>query len=205
MQCYSYLPQTAAGPNASQRRFTAPDTETDTPLNSFTEVGTFNNRAIVIAPDGATAPAQPAEIDWQTEADSPPLSTWISQTRYGQLIETARANKHQARNTARLRAETGGFTYADKPIDSDEQSILRITSAAAVAANAQANSLPYSVTWTCADDTELTLDADGMLALQAAFVAHGQACHTASQAIKAQINAAETLAELSVIDVNAGY
>ncbi|MEA3641877.1 MAG: DUF4376 domain-containing protein [Lamprobacter sp.] len=201
MQTYSYTPQVQPGPTGTITAFISAES------SQLTEIGDYDGRRIVIAPDGELPPAQPAAIDWRQEQPDtdPALATWISQTRYSTLVEAARARKHNARDAARVSAETGGFTYAGHLVASDERSIARIGNAATAALTANAAGQPFSVDWLCADETVLALDAAGMLALQSALVAHGQACHDASQAIKAQINAAETLAELSAIDVTAGY
>lgn len=201
MQTYSYTPQVQPGPTGTITSFTSAES------SQLTEIGAYDGRRIVIAPDGEQPPAQPAAIDWRQETPDadPPLAAWISQTRYSALVEAARAHKHSARDAARVNAETGGVVYDGHLVDSDERSIARINNAATAALTANAAGQPFSIDWLCADETVLTLDAPGMLALQGALVAHGQACHDASQAIKAQINAAETLAELSAIDVASGY
>lgn len=203
MQIFSYQPEVTTGPSGSALRFT------NTDESQFSEVGLMNGRMVVVAPDGVAPPEQPQAIDWKSEVSSPAMLEWVAQSRYGVVLQAARSEKHRARNAVRLAAETAGFTFnyeeVAHPIDSDEQSILRISNAAAVAATSKINSTPYGVTWTCADDTDLTLDADGMLALQSALVAHGQHCHNVSQGVKAAINAAETLYELNQVDVHVGY
>jgi len=199
MQIYSYLPQITPGQAGTALRFSRAES------SDLSEIGAYNGRRIVLAPDGEDPPAQPAEIDWRQEVADPELSDWVSQTRYAQLVESARQRKHLARDAARVAAETGGFLYSGHIVDSDERSIARINNAATAALAAKAAAQPFAVEWLCADEHALALDADGMLALQGALVAHGQACHDRSQAIKAEINAAETLGELSSIDVMAGY
>ena len=44
-----------------------------------------------------------------------------------------------------------------------------------------------------------------MIGLWEAFIGHGAACDAAGQALKAQINAATTIAELDAIDISVGW
>jgi hypothetical protein len=99
----------------------------------------------------------------------------------------------------RLRAETGGFVYAEKTIDSDRDSILRITSAATTAATMRSVGAEFSVEWTCADNTALALDAQGLAGMQVALAMHGHACHLRARALKDQIEAATSLAEIAQV------
>jgi hypothetical protein len=107
-------------------------------------------------------------------------------------IETLRLEAHALRRERRTQAELAGFTYADHPLDSDRDSILRIANAAASAISSILGQQPWIVLWRCADEFDMPLDAAGMLALQGALALHGQACHTVSQEIGAEIEAAET-------------
>lgn len=92
---------------------------------------------------------------------------------------------------ARNEAITGGFPYLGKPIDSDRDSVMAITGAAVAALAAKASSLPYSVIWTCADDSTLTLNADGVLGMAVALAMFADAQHAKARPLKEAI-AAET-------------
>jgi hypothetical protein len=118
-------------------------------------------------------------------------------------LAVRRTAAHAERHAARLAAETGGFDYADRRIDSDRDSLQRITQAVAAAMQAVMAGQPFAVAWTCADDSELPLDAVGMLALQRALTAHGAACHARSQEIKALLDAAD-LAGLAAVQGEMG-
>jgi hypothetical protein len=96
---------------------------------------------------------------------------------------------HRQRHAARTKAETGGFIFNGHPIDSDRDSILRIGNAATTALTSQLTGTPFATTWTCADEYQMSLDAAGVMALQAALSAHGLACHLRSQELKALIDA----------------
>lgn len=105
-------------------------------------------------------------------------------------LAASRAALHARRRARRTQAETGGFTFGARRIDSDRDSVLRLTQAALVASQALAADQPFAVEWVCADDSVLPLDAAGMLAMQAALTAHGLACHNRSQALRTLIDGA---------------
>jgi hypothetical protein len=108
------------------------------------------------------------------------------------------------RREARTSAELAGFSFSGHPIDSDRDSILRIANAVSTAITATLSGTPFATMWHCADGHELRLDAEGVMAMQAALSAHGQACHTRSMALKDEIDAAATLDDLRLVDVGNG-
>lgn len=117
---------------------------------------------------------------WQVTAKTP--------LAVEEALTALREELHAARRAARTAAETGGFWFAGHPVDSDRDSILRLNNAATTAITASLASAPFATTWKCADDYEMLLDASGIMALQAALSAHGQACHERSQALGALID-----------------
>jgi hypothetical protein len=133
----------------------------------------------------------PAEIDgvWTQQ--------WAVRDKTMEELVAVRDSLHDQRRTARTNAEMAGFVFQGKRIDSDRDSILRITQAALLASQALAASQPFAVEWVCADDSVLELDAAGMLAMQAALTAHGLACHNRSQALRDLIDAATDGSALS--------
>jgi hypothetical protein len=121
------------------------------------------------------------------------VQTWIVTDRPS---DNVRAELHARRKRVRTDEETAGFTYRGQPIDSDRDSILRLTQAAAVAMQALSSGAEYAVAWSGADGVDLPLDAAGVIGLQQALAAHGAACHDRSQARKARIDAATDLSAL---------
>lgn len=124
---------------------------------------------------------------------------WSPAPREPIAIEDLRTQAHTLRRERRTQAELAGFTHAGHPLDSDRDSILRIANAAASALSSIIGQQPWATVWRCADEYNLPLDALGMLAMQGALALHGQACHTASQAIGAEIEAAPDIATLDAI------
>jgi len=121
-------------------------------------------------------------------------------------IADAREIANQRRRDRRYAAEIGGYLVLGGDaqhhrVDTDETSIHRMDQATFAA---MAN--PDFVTeWVCADEYHLSLDAAGMIGLKMQFVIHGGACHARSEEIKAAIDAAQTVAEIAAIDMEAGW
>jgi hypothetical protein len=125
---------------------------------------------------------------------------WVQQwTLTERPVEDVRAKLHARRRERRTAAELGGFVYLGRRVDSDRDSVQRIAQAAARALHARLADAPFALAWTCADDTELELDAAGMLGLQAALAEHGAACHARSRTLRTAIDAAATLADLAAV------
>jgi hypothetical protein len=120
-------------------------------------------------------------------------------------LNTLRAELLAKVKAERGRREQPGFAYLGKVIESDPISVQRITVASQAAQIALANNQPFVVDWTCADNTALSLDAQGVIALPVALAQYGLALHSHAQALKSQINAAETLGDLTAIDIQSGW
>jgi hypothetical protein len=124
---------------------------------------------------------------------------WSPASRAPIAIEVLREQAHALRRERRTQAELAGFSHAGHPLDSDRDSILRIANAAASAISSIIGQQPWATVWRCADEYNLPLDAPGMLAMQGALALHGQACHTVSQAIGAEVDAAASIAALDAL------
>jgi hypothetical protein len=120
-----------------------------------------------------------------------------------ELLDLAREFLHTSRHELRLAQETGGFTNMVGEqayrIDSDRDSLLRITNAATSALTATLLNAPWATVWACADGQSLPLDASGMLVMHASLVRHGQLCHTRSQELRAEIEASQDFATIEEI------
>ncbi|WP_152966587.1 DUF4376 domain-containing protein, partial [Gulbenkiania mobilis] len=82
-----------------------------------------------------------------------------------QLVATRRTELLAAINAERDRREEAGFSYRGKLLDSTSRSVQRITAAALAAQAAVATGTPFSLEWTCADNSTLTLDAAGVIGM----------------------------------------
>jgi hypothetical protein len=119
--------------------------------------------------------------------------------------ELLRARLHQGRRDARTRTETSGFMFNGHPIDSDRDSILRINNAATTAVTSILTGSEFATVWSCADGYEMPLDAQGVLAMQAALSAHGQACHNRAKALKGLIDAPDTDFNILLSEIQIGW
>lgn len=141
----------------------------------------------------------------QVVAEQPPAlvdGVWTQQWEVRDLtapeLAVMREQLHRDRRARRTQAETGGFMFQGRRIDSDQDSILRITQAALLAHQTLLTGQPFAVAWVCADDSVLELDAAGMLAMQQALTFHGLACHNRSQALRTLIDGATDGQSLSL-------
>jgi hypothetical protein len=119
-------------------------------------------------------------------------------------VDELKAEKHMQVNAERDRREASGFSYLGKVFDSDPRSVLRINTAAQAAQAAIAAAQPFTIDWTCADDTTVQLDAEQLLVLPASLAARANLLHTYARSLKISLNEA-TEAELSEIDPLAGW
>jgi hypothetical protein len=116
-----------------------------------------------------------------------------------------RERLHAARRAARTAAETSGFVYNGHPFDSDRDSILRIANAATTALTANLVGAPFATEWHCADGYDMPLDAAGVMAMQGALAAHGQACHDRSSALRAMIEDPEADLDALAEEIKTGW
>ena len=97
---------------------------------------------------------------------------------------------------ARNAEEFAGFMAYGKEFDSDSDSQRRIL----IAANtAQVVGEAFSIDWTCADNSVITLDYAQMLGLPAIMAQYGDTLHQKARTLKAQIDAATTLEEINAV------
>jgi hypothetical protein len=116
-----------------------------------------------------------------------------------------RERLNAARRAARTAAETSGFVYNGHPFDSDRDSILRIANAATTALTATLLEAPFATAWHCADGYDMPLDAAGVMAMQGALAAHGQACHDRSSVLRALIEDPEADLDALADEIKTGW
>jgi hypothetical protein len=137
------------------------------------------------------------------------VQTWLVAAKTLIAVEAAltarRLELHTARRAARTRAETVGFSYNGHPFDSDRDSILRIANAATTALTATLLEAPFATEWHCADGYDMPMDAAGVMAMQGALAAHGQACHDRSGALRAMIDAPDADLDALAVEIKTGW
>ncbi|RZA26856.1 MAG: DUF4376 domain-containing protein [Proteobacteria bacterium] len=113
-----------------------------------------------------------------------------------ETLDVARRRAWAAVKAARAAAEGGVFAFDENIYDADT---LRISGAVQLAVLAKANDLPYSETWTLADNSTRALDADQVIALGIALGQYVSSVYSTGRALRAQIEAAETIEALNAI------
>lgn len=107
--------------------------------------------------------------------------------------------KREEINTARNKAEQGGFTYMGKVFDSDPISCIRISAAAqAMQVAPMAEETPI-ITWTCQDNTTIDLNAAELLGLVVALAEWSNTCHQKATTIKELLEECQTPEEVEKI------
>lgn len=119
-------------------------------------------------------------------------------------LDAIRERIRGALNAERARRERAGFPYLGKWVDADPDSVDRMTAAVLAAMAAQTLGQPFATSWTCADNSELPLDAAGMIGMPVAFASYGQALHDYCKARKAELPNLD-LAQLQNYDAMAGW
>lgn len=116
-------------------------------------------------------------------------------------IEDVRDMLKKRVNAIRDQKETEGFVYQGKVFDSDERSVLRITQAALTA---QVIGPTFTVDWTTADNSIVTLDHAGVLGIPSALAIYGNQLHSVAKTHKSAIDSAD-FDTLKTYDIMTGW
>ena len=114
-------------------------------------------------------------------------------------IEEGRAQAWSRIKSARESVEFGAFVWDGHTFDGDSESQRRIQGAAQLATLAQATGQPFSIDWTLADNTQVTLTAAEMIGVGVALGQHVNGAHGIARTLRTQIDAATTPEELEAI------
>lgn len=133
-------------------------------------------------------PEGPAAFD----ADS---RTWIDPRPLQQIKD----DKWEEIKAARDAAEYGGFVCNDKRYDSDSISQQRIIGSVSMAMLAAQGAQPFSIDWTLADNSVVTLDGAGMIAVGEALGVHVATQHATARTLRTQIELALERGEVAEI------
>lgn len=144
----------------------------------------WNGTQVVASP---ASPGSAYAWDW-------PSKTWILNLTQGQTAAWARIK------AARDTAIAAGVTYNGNVYDSDATAQLRVTGAATMAQLAIASGdTTYSITWTLANNSTVTLTAAEVIAMAQAVGTNYQTNFAKGQTLRAQIVAATTQAQLDAV------
>lgn len=111
-------------------------------------------------------------------------------------LDSVKARTWARIKQARALAESADFMCCGATYQADKD---RIVGATQLALMAQAAGQPYSIDWTLSDNTHLTLDAAGMIAVGAALGGHVAEAFAIGLQLRGQIAAATSFEELDAI------
>ncbi len=166
------------------------------PYKGFSRLDTPAIRAAANAVEIAEPVRGDEQFYYNTEQDASPYLV-VTPKSVESIRETMKAKVKAMRD----QKETEGFIYMTKPFDSDERSVARITSAALTA---MAVGPTFTIDWTAADNSVVTIDQAAMLGMPAALAMNANALHSAAKAHKTAIDAAD-FDTLTTYDINAGW
>lgn len=154
--------------------------------DEFFHIGCCHSATHYIDGSFLTQPAQPSSShEWSDD-----LFSWVLN------MDMAKSSAKRMITEARNAEEKAGFMAYGKLIDSDSLSVARITTSVQAA---QAIGSTFSINWTCADNSVITLDHDQMIAMPALMSDVANAIHEKARSLKAQIDAATTPEEINAI------
>ncbi len=126
---------------------------------------------------------------------------WTYVEPEGPTLDDRKATLRSAINAERDRREQGGFEHAGKRFDSDATSVIRINAAVNTAVAAVLAESEFSVGWTAADNTTVTLTAQEFLEFSAALAQHSNTQHVRARSLKEQLDRAEDEAAVSEVKI----
>jgi hypothetical protein len=145
--------------------------------------GTYTNERT-----GKTLPPRPSEYyEYDAAADM-----WID----ARTLDSVKARTWARIKRARALAEAADFVCCCATYQADKD---RIVGAVQLALLAQAAGQPYSIDWTLSDNTHLTLDAAGMIAVGAALGEHVASAFAIGRKLREQIAVATSFEALDAI------
>lgn len=112
------------------------------------------------------------------------------------ILQQTKDQKWQSVKQERSLRENSTFTYNGNLYDADKE---HIPGAAQLALLAKSANQPFSINWTLADNSVVTLDADEMIAVGAALGSYINSIYDTARDLRDQINAATTIAEVDSI------
>lgn len=114
-------------------------------------------------------------------------------------IDELKAAKWAEIKTKRDTLEQSGVPYLGKIIDSDTISVQRIAIAVQAAQAAINAGIDFTLDWTCADNTVLTMTAAEVVGMSVALAQHADSLHQTARGLRERIEAATTAEELAAI------
>lgn len=178
------------------------------------EIDDFGIKAVI---NSYTDTDSSAPIRWQDTYTLPPgtntvsdalawLITPVGDFAHGTIgedpnaFETARDAMWQRIKYVRDASEGNGSVTPFGRVDTDPESLLRITGAVQAATIAITAGDALALDWTMADNSVVTMDAEMLVAMGRAVALHVDACHQRGRELRQLVEAAETEGDLTAIE-----
>ncbi|MEH3107159.1 MAG: DUF4376 domain-containing protein [Sphingomonas fennica] len=143
--------------------------------------------------------------DWALDDNGEPVLRSLVLTAAQALIE-AKASRWRAAKAIREMKMAGGCETPLGRADTDADSQRKVNGAVTAALVARVAGVPFQpMAWTMQDNRVVLHDTDALVALGLAIGGHVDACQQAGTAIRAAIEAAETVEAVAAVDITAGY
>jgi hypothetical protein len=140
---------------------------------------------------------------WQARPAQPSLNhTWVGSAGEWQdqrTLAQARASKWAEIKRERSKVEYGQFTWDGHTFDCDAVSQSRLQGAVQIATLAATSGQSFSVDWTLADNSVLTISAADLVNVAGALAGTIIGAHTVARQLRAAIDAATTLSAIDSI------
>jgi hypothetical protein len=129
---------------------------------------------------------------------------WETVAQSSEDLSAAKTAEHGRVNqiVAAKTMDGGAVVTPSGTVQCDESSRVNITGAVVLAGLAPSQ---FSINWTMADNTQVTLNASAMVAMGQAVAGHVAAVHGHARALKDAIAAATTADQLASIDLESGW
>jgi hypothetical protein len=150
-----------------------------------------------IDPESPDLTGLPEGFDWSTWRPDPDTRTFVPdiEGQRAKVWERAKAYKNAIEQTGSAMTPVGA-------VQCDDASKIKISGLVQMAMIAQAAGAPFLVEFTRSDNTNALIDTpEAMIGLGVAVGQHVAALHAAAQALRAVIEAAETLEDVAAIDI----
>lgn len=148
---------------------------------------------------GATFVCDVERSRWARQAAAAGLVWNHAAQDYQPDLPAARVRQRALINAARDAAQDGGADTPSGRFDSAPRSREFLNGAALAATLAGMNSQPFTINWTLANNSVVTLDGPQIIAAGLAVAAWVDSVHQRAVVLKARIDAAETAAAISAI------
>ena len=122
--------------------------------------------------------------------------SWVLRETF---MDEAKAAARERITNLRDAAEREPFIAHGRPFDASDKAVQRLLGASQAAAIAKQLGKPFSIEWTCADNTTLIMDADMLIEIPVVMAQAADALHKKARLLKERIDAATTLEEITAI------